>query len=165
MSRALAPLPRTRATTAWALMKAVNRAILKEPRRLDMGGWISAFRDKAAARAAIDTNQAPACGTVCCYAGWVKVIATGTNAGDRSETFALRTLSGSLFDSESNYNERLSRELADAFMMTSPSVRGSAGVRIYLKSGTRLYARTVVARFRQIMRDHAAYLKARKVEL
>ncbi len=53
------------------ILKAVIKAIEEEPRRYDQGTYInridSQFRQK-------ETSEFPACGTICCVAGWVNTL-------------------------------------------------------------------------------------------
>lgn len=59
-------LPKSRARTAYGLLSEVRRLILAEPKRYYQGWWRSRGREVQESGL-----QAPACGTVCCVAGWV----------------------------------------------------------------------------------------------
>lgn len=159
--RELAPLPISLATNAYELMEDVNRAILEEPKRLNMENWVSMFKGDELTR----QYQEPACGTVCCFAGWV-VTLKGRNPADMIRSardydigfVASRLLSGD--------NLLLARELDAAFMGVDVYVphedRDSEESCTYF-AGTREYAAAVVARFRVIMDKHEAHLKATAV--
>lgn len=63
-------VPHSPAKTAWGLWKDVRRAILAEPKRVDMGKWLATNP-----RQFMDRQQAPACNTVGCLAGWGAALA------------------------------------------------------------------------------------------
>lgn len=51
------------------LLRRVKKAILDEPKRLDMGDWIYTYEGGL---------SAPKCGTVACIAGWATLLAVGS---------------------------------------------------------------------------------------
>jgi len=61
-----AAIPRSRAKTAWGLLKDVRKAILEEPLRVDMGQVVGKLDPD---------DGGPACGTVGCLAGWTLLLA------------------------------------------------------------------------------------------
>lgn len=78
----LAPLPLLAPGTysARQVLTFVIRVIEEEPKRLHMGNWVSALLDMPKASWATHryrgvTEHPPACGTVCCVAGWICVVA------------------------------------------------------------------------------------------
>lgn len=80
----LAPLPLLAPGTysARQVLNFVIRVIEEEPARLFMGNWQSALLNKVRAQWYADAyNQnrnAPACGTVCCVAGWICTVTQPT---------------------------------------------------------------------------------------
>lgn len=59
---------RSKATNAYDLVTDVIAAVLQEPRRLNMGFYLSDTTGE---------NDSPACGTVGCFAGWAIVLRFG----------------------------------------------------------------------------------------
>lgn len=157
----LAPLPVSHATNAYELMEDVNRTILEDPKRLNMESWVSVFKGRDVTRGgiyAIKVYEEPACGTVCCYAGWVATL-TGANPlyGLAADRVALRTLGGAA-------NGVLRRDLYAAFINTEvPVLEDEDGWT--LRPGTPSYAAAVIARFQAIMDKHEAHLRATSVRI
>lgn len=56
----------TRPTTAYALLSKICKLITEEPKRYDQNDWFSSVEDSD-----YNKSQYPACGTICCVAGWV----------------------------------------------------------------------------------------------
>lgn len=77
-------LPVSTAKRALGLLREVQRLILEEPKRLDMG--TVCYRRTSAPRA----RDYPSCGTVGCIAGWVNVLKGYERPSDMNE--AARTL-------------------------------------------------------------------------
>lgn len=161
--RELAPLPISLATNAYELMEDVNRAILEEPKRLNMSNWVSMFKGEDLTKYKYHEN--PACGTVCCYAGWTVAlkglnpseIVMGATASDVGHK-AVALLGG-------RDNEDLAYELDSAFRGTEvlvPEEDWDEDGCTY-DPGTPAYATAVVARFRVIMDKHEAHLRATAV--
>lgn len=63
------PRIRTKYITAADLMRRIIKEIEAEPRRLNMRWWISMFNGRRRRQGAY-VDEEPACGTVCCFAGW-----------------------------------------------------------------------------------------------
>lgn len=144
--------PKTRAKTAWGLMKAVNRVLLSEPQRLYMGNWISSFQNRE--QSYQEESLAPRCGSVGCYAGWVAMLHFGREVfGVQSNVLAL------LVGDNSPGTYQLRMQLTEAFLNTTVlDPQGNL-----LRRGTKPYARAIVARFERIMEEHKTFLKARHV--
>ena len=68
-------LPRSRAKTAWGLLKDIKRAILAEPLRCNMGIVLDRTMDSGLPH--------PACGAVGCVAGWGLILTGRTFEGQR----------------------------------------------------------------------------------
>lgn len=68
-------LPKSTATNAYELLDEVKALILAEPRRYNQRTWV------ALGKHGPDYNGAPmgfpACGTVCCIAGWIVMLKHG----------------------------------------------------------------------------------------
>lgn len=64
--RKLKALPRSKAKTAWGLLRDVRKAILEEPKRANMRTSIADRHPH---------EGGPACGTVGCIAGWTTILA------------------------------------------------------------------------------------------
>lgn len=64
----LAPLPliRGKRVSALKLLQHVLKLELDEPKRLYMGMWTKYWR-----KSSVVLTGLPACGTVCCHAGWI----------------------------------------------------------------------------------------------
>lgn len=136
----LKAIPRSRAKTAWGLLQDVKRAILAEPKRVNMGVFIE---DK------LPEDGGPACGKVGCFAGWVSILA---GAPDRYWSTTARNLLG-----PADYNTV--GPGADVF-------NAGTGDRCETtRSGTAAHARAVVARINKFMRVNAKLLKARRLVL
>ena len=163
----LAPLPTTSAATAYDLMTDIQKAILEEPARLNMGLWIAAFRrlDPLDSYHLIDSEHAaePACGTVACYAGWGGVL-TGYITSDYSvSTHVKRLLTGDPSQAGRRVVRVLGKDLERAFNQTDVvrEIKSGAtkGRRIKLKPGTRPYALAIVRRFEAIQAKYEGHLK------
>lgn len=171
MSTTCTPLPRSRARNAYALMRDINKAILTEPRRLNMSGWLVAFQNKATARI-YQGGRSPSCGTVGCYAGWctllkaVTLLKTGHDAyhvQDGTETFALNTLSGP-YEYGPTDRGKLRNALLTEFLNTEATVTRPNGQLVTIRPGTTQYAKIVVKRFENIMRLFKSTLKDIEVQ-
>ena len=64
----LKAIPRSKAKTAWGLCADVIRVIMAEPKRADIGSYITKESPK---------SGGPACGTVGCFAGWLTLLKGG----------------------------------------------------------------------------------------
>jgi hypothetical protein len=140
MKKKKSALPKSTAKTAYGLLSEIRRLILAEPLRYNQGAWLT-FRDAGRVY-----DQAPACGTVGCVAGWVCALkADDPGAVEQRwrgvEDFARRTL---------RLTERLSDELFNGDV---------AGVDYQTKGHARRGARHI-ARFQK---RYAAQLKATRV--
>jgi hypothetical protein len=133
----LKPLPRSRAKTAYDLVSDVIRAILAEPKRVDMG----VYRDKR-----LPEDGGPACGTVACFAGWVNILAG--NHGPWGDIDAEITLGVDL-------NYYTAGE--DGWYVFNAGGGGDIKGRV----GTKQYAYSVVKRIRKFQRINAKALKAK----
>ena len=163
----IAPLPLAPISveTAWDHMAWVNRIILAEPKRLNMASWVSTFKGVALwARYRNDILRKPACGTICCWAGWIVTTAGfdtlffhNGNSYSGVENQALKIIAGD--------NTILAYDLREAFGRTRVSVNDSPFRQHELTPGTRAYAREVVKGFRKVMVKHEVYLKALLVSL
>lgn len=58
-------MPVSKAKTAYGLLSEIRKLILEEPKRYDQTTWN---------RRHLTPELEPACGTVCCVAGWVDVL-------------------------------------------------------------------------------------------
>lgn len=150
-------LPRSRAKTAWGLLQDVKRAILAEPRRINMGLFVDTTADQL-----LPENKVPACGTVGCFAGWVSILGRPTGEENREriggydDYDATRILNGD--DNEDSLN------LFTVGRYRNYVFNGGLGDRCAkTKPGTVAHARAVVARINKFMRVNEKALKARKL--
>lgn len=79
MKQKLAPTPiiRSKTITVADLLRKVKAVVLDEPRRLDLGEWLGAFRDRLGAREHARESAmpgAPECGTIGCISGWCAIL-------------------------------------------------------------------------------------------
>jgi hypothetical protein len=72
-TKKLQVIPVSRAKTALGLILAVKKAILADPKRVDMGTVVEDSTNPDH----YFGHQKPACGTVGCFAGWIGVLAKG----------------------------------------------------------------------------------------
>lgn len=132
-------IPLTRATTAWGLLKDVQRALLSEPKRANM----NVFKDTQSPE-----QGGPACGTVGCFAGWVCLLAGAREHDD----YMARAILG--------------REL-DYYIPNSGSEyvfnAGSGDRCAKTEPGTKAHARAVFNRIQKFMKVNEVALKARKL--
>lgn len=71
-------MPVSKAKTAYGLLSEIRKLIIEEPKRYDQNSWSTSVF--------VNPDALPACGTVCCVAGWVKTLkdtANPTAAGMR----------------------------------------------------------------------------------
>lgn len=158
-----APLPKSKAKDAYELVDEVCEAILSEPARYNQSTfgdgpkWEDIDSPAEAIKEGWQPHNVPACGTTCCYAGWVVVLARP------------RLFTAAMSDSNTSTNvpdeaERiLGVDVDDLFT-------GSDILHPYLRhgqemprAGTMAYARLGVKRLRAFQKSNAAELKARKL--
>ena len=60
-------MPKSKAKTAYGLLSEIRKLILAEPQRYDQKNWSWLGEE-------LPSNRRPACGTVCCVAGWVSAL-------------------------------------------------------------------------------------------
>lgn len=73
------------------LLRQVKRHILEEPKRLQMGIW-SASAKRQVRQGYMEKDEAPACGTTGCIAGWAVIL---HKAGSRTDFLkVLRSIRG-----------------------------------------------------------------------
>lgn len=136
-------LPLSNAKTAYSLLQDVKKAILEEPKRVNMTTYY-----KETTR-----RNAPACGTVGCFAGWVCILAgiRKENSYDLSvdDDGAREVLGDNLdYDTANGYNVFNSGD-GDDCKNTKP--------------GTVEHARAVVNRINRFMQVNKAKLIKRKL--
>lgn len=139
----------SKAKTAYGLLRDVQKAVRQEPKRANMG----TFTDR------IDPtqyNNAPACGTVGCVAGWISIL--GGQGMVEDDAPARKLLGdgvkyhfnyGSLEFSDDGYHYVFNSGGGDACASTSP--------------GTREHAEAVVARIERFIQGNLKALKARRL--
>lgn len=142
----LKAIPLSKAKTAYGLLRDVQRVILAEPTRVNMGVFTAPADDVAR------INRRPACNTVGCFAGWVNVLSVGRLAAMNADDFQAENLLGH------DLNYRLPTGLqhyvfngggGDACGTTDP--------------GTPAHARAVVRRIDGFIKRNLKALKARKL--
>ena len=155
MKQKLAPLPRSCAKTALGLLGDVKRAILADPKRLDMGVYT------ACRSVEVYPKSAPACGTVGCFAGWVSLLSGGGFVGDDDHA---RTLLGHDLNYQTvrlpDYLNGLETSSYTRYVFNGGSGDGISD----LRSGTPAYARAVVRRIDRFIRFNYKALCARRMQ-
>lgn len=148
------PAPRlTGPTTAYDLLTRIRELITEEPRRYNQDDWIKLV-EKA--------PDAPACGTVCCVAGWVQTLRSSP-----VEAITLRNV----WQADTN---RLAISAQRALGLTMPQARilfdGSAVAKLAYRDkvrqpdkGTPEYAAFGVRHIRNFQRRHSKQLRAKVV--
>lgn len=128
--------PRLRAGTytSYKVLDFVAKVIEEEPKRLHMDNWISMFKGKKLAY--FSRRKKPECSTVCCVGGWIATV----------------TRSGPVYGSYPILN----------ILDISPSDRASDDF-YELFTNLRRTKKQVIKRLRDIMEEHEASLKAKKV--
>lgn len=135
MSAAVKTIPKSKAKTAYGLVSDVIRAMVEEPKRVNMGVWVSHR---------LPEHGGPACGTIGCFAGWVSLLKDATDIPQRAEDRAIELLGDQI-----NYH-------------TAPDgdyVFGDMGRDIKGNPGTSKYALSVVKRIRRFQKINAAALQ------
>ena len=135
----LKPIPRSRAKTAYGLVRAVIRAIRAEPKRAD----ITTFYNRRHPE-----DGGPACGTVGCFAGWVCLLRDGRKGFDMRAMQILGehmnySIPGSQGHSVFNSGK------GDACESTTP--------------GTKAHSRAVIARIKKFIAVNENALRARRL--
>ena len=138
----LKSIPQSKAKTAWGLLQDVKRAILAEPKRIDM----TVFQERK-----WPSDRGPACGTVGCFAGWVCAL-----RGHRTYDWGVDSRVYEILGHHIDYytvnggnNHVFNSGEGDACDRTKP--------------GTKAHARAVIARINKFMRLNQSALKAKKV--
>lgn len=141
------PIPQSKAKTAWGLLGDVKRAMLAEPKRVNMGVWIAKSADYA-------EYPQPACGTIGCLAGWVSLLKGGCPSQHLMSV-----------------SEHAQELIGAADYYTAPDDDGKPGYHIFncdgpdLKGhiGTATYAKSIMRRIDRFMKVNAKALKAKRV--
>lgn len=146
----LAPIPTSKAKTAWGLLQDVKRAILKEPKRANMQCYVDTQLPK---------DGGPACGTVGCFAGWVTLLSGYKPRGHvRSDADDIaRDILG-----DCNYHTvgRVDPWLGRAGFVFNG---GEGDACSHTEPGTAQHATAVVKRIDNFMRVNRQQLKSRKL--
>lgn len=144
--QALQPIPLSKAKTAYGLLRDVQRVILAEPKRANMGTFATDASDYFDG----DTSLAPACGTVGCFAGWVNVLSKGQTAAFKADDTEAKELLGWYL----NY------ELPHGYSVFN----AGAGDRCETtRRGSPAHARAVSNRIEGFIKRNLKALKARKL--
>jgi hypothetical protein len=136
----LKKVPRSRAKTADGLVGDVIRAVLDEPRRVNMG-------EVACER--LPDDGGPACGTVGCFAGWVCLLA-GMRREDVGDTYRAERILGL------NVNYYTVGRSGGEHVFNS----GHGDRCWWLRPGGAAYARAVAARIQKFRRINRKQLRA-----
>lgn len=144
--KGLAPIPRSTAKTAWGLLQDVKRAMREEPRRVDMDTWLRRMDPR---NLCYECYEAPACGTVGCFAGWVVLLAGGS---PRTRPFNVESKARSILGENCNYD--LGPFAKDVFAVYDGC----------LSRGTRHYVEDVIkTRIDPFMKMNMVWLKRRRL--
>jgi hypothetical protein len=110
-------IPKSTATNAYDLLGDIRRIILEEPRRYDQTWW--RYIEGVPNSSGKAPSDYPACGTVCCVAGWVTALTSRRRVGeDQISPRAQSTLGLSegqaldLFSSEATCSLAIQRGIA-----------------------------------------------------
>lgn len=156
-------VPRSTATNLYDLLNDVCRVVTDEPKRVYMPDVVRAFRNKKDAQVRIHSDHSlttvikdgPACGTVGCIAGWMKVL-TRTDDKEMSGVSLRQSLTlinmTRLFGSP--FGSGLGSAADSLFTQDFPDD---------LTYGTRAYARHVVRNIRAFQKKHKAELLTKGV--
>jgi len=149
-------IPKSKAKTSWGLLRDVRKAMLAEPRRVDM---ITFVRDLDSYEWMMESRSRPqpACGTQGCIAGWMHLV-TSTEVGKaRSRSLAQQRAFQLLPESVHEDAARLFYDHHDEkgkFPYPWPAS---------IPAGTPAYAKAVVRNLDKFMRKHERALRAFKL--
>lgn len=144
----LKALPRSKAKTAWGLVQDVKRVMLEEPKRV----WM---KDYIVERNPALWPNAPACGTVGCFAGWCSILSGGKRNIFRTYSHALELLGDCDYDTVQTTDDDGYAYKDHVFSAFGPDLEG--------EPGTATFARSVVRRIERFQRINEKVLKAKKV--
>lgn len=130
---------RSNAKTAYGLMSDIKAYILEEPKRVWMGDWVIEDMDEIKTDFGV---EGPACGTVGCIAGNVKILTGNLGKMISTQRLAMDVLGGGSNDLED--------DLYDLFHETH----------VDAKYGTKKYARIVAKRIEEFQAEHEQELRA-----
>lgn len=147
-------IPRFRGQTSWGLLESVKRAILAEPKRIYMEGWLNT-------NPAYIYGPAPACGTQGCIAGWMVTETAPRDVVEMADlgNISIATLALNLLPAE------VKHEASDLFTDGSDDYRFPAYP--YYSTNPRdrrRYAKEVVANIDKFMQRNKAALKAHRID-
>lgn len=148
----------TRPTTAYALLSKICKLITEEPKRYNQGQWIALSSSWIGMSQQWMNAAFPACGTVCCVAGWVESLRTSPQVVKH-------------LDDDSRYTSDVSdaarRTLGLSEKDAAGLFRGDALVLLVGDDvpvqGTSEYAALGVKHIRAFQKKHAKKLKAKIV--
>ncbi len=139
-------MPVSKAKTAYGLLSEIRKLILAEPKRYDQHIWKRAVEN-------IPSAMVPACGTVCCVAGWVDTLKSpepiapeDASAAWEGVDYAIATRARDILGI--NMDQRLELFGSEA-----------AGSRMFLKD----HAKRGAAHIAKFQKKYAAQLKAKRV--
>ena len=140
-------IPHSHATTSWELLEDVVKTIDQEPKRFDWAIWTNTDADYY-----LPAQDAPACGTTGCIAGWVNLLTASDERGVRSP-----------WDARSWFPRELATELSALFLgmgdySHGPLERGRG------ETCTEYVARGLSA-IRAFMEKHEEALKAHSIAI
>lgn len=143
----LKSIPLSRAKNVLGLLRDVQRAILDEPKRGDMGLYCANRGPE---------HGGPQCGTVGCFAGWVCILRDSRQGGSSAHVAAQQILGSDLFYSfkgrDGGFYSFFNGGSGDGCQTTA--------------AGTVKHARAIVARINRFIRLNGgeSALRARKLE-
>lgn len=138
----LQTIPLSKAKTAYGLVRDVQRTVLAEPLRVNMRTFTEDVSEEA---------EAPACGTVGCFAGWVNVLSRGRMAALGLDDAAATALLGE------SLNYAIPGGLGYMFNAGGGDRCGRT------TPGTKAHARAVSNRIEGFIKRNLKALKARKL--
>lgn len=151
-------IPLSTAKTAWGLLQDVKRAILNEPKRARMTCYV-----RTGVTPMYDAD-APACGTVGCFAGWISLLADANPRSryvqNNADDIAMNLLGRNL-----NYELRRARPTLygdnnSTFHVFNAGQGDGCGTTI---PQTKAHARAVVRRISRFMKQNQWKLKRRRL--
>jgi len=143
------PRPSSAAINAYELIDDVCRAILQEPRRLNMNYWMALEIETGADPTYFAPSGLPACGTVACVAGWT-VLMHPQNRVNPQDWNVAKTAKYIL----AGEHPTMWSALSNLFQLSG----------IGFDPGTIAYAEIVVGELRAFQTEYAEQLRNRRIE-